>query len=118
MANTPEAALPDWRDRITADSQILVGKPVIRGTRIAVESVIDLLARGWSVEDVLRENSRLKPEDVRACLAFAREVLSRVKPVQSSSRAPEIEIPEGVFLRLAEYGRGIPDPVNPDDAEL
>ena len=112
----PEA--PDWRDRITSDPAILVGKPIVRGTRIPVELVIDLLARGSSLEDVLRHHSFLKPEDVRACLAFAHEVLLRVRPSPSSSRAAEVEIPEAVFLKLAEYGRNIPDPVNDADEGL
>jgi len=44
----------DWRDRIVIDPEILVGKPVIRGTRLAVEFIIDLLAQGWTEADVLR----------------------------------------------------------------
>lgn len=73
----------DWRERIVIDPNILVGKPLIRGTRISVEFVIDLLARGWSVEDVLAEYGHLKAEDVRACLLYARDMLAeeRVYPV-------------------------------------
>ncbi len=73
----------DWRDRIVIDPSILVGKPVIRGTRMAVEFVIDLLARGWSVEEVLREYDPLRPEDVQACLLYVRDVLAeeRVYPL-------------------------------------
>ena len=40
----------DWQDRIIVDPQVLVGKPVIKGTRIAVEFVMDLLGRGWTTE--------------------------------------------------------------------
>jgi uncharacterized protein (DUF433 family) len=65
----------NWRERIMVDPSILVGKPVIRGTRISVEFVIDLLARGWSVDDILQEYDHLQPEDVRACLLYARDVL-------------------------------------------
>lgn len=65
----------NWRERITIDQQILVGKPIIKGTRMAVEFVVDLLARGWSVERVLREYDHLTPEDIQACLAYASEVL-------------------------------------------
>lgn len=65
----------DWRDRIIVDPTILVGKPVIKGTRIAVEFVIDLLANGWSENDILANYPGLAPEDVRACLAYASEVL-------------------------------------------
>ncbi len=43
------------KERITLDPKILTGKPTIRGTRIAVEFVIDLLAGGWTIEQVLQE---------------------------------------------------------------
>jgi uncharacterized protein (DUF433 family) len=45
----------DWRGRITVDPRVLVGKPVIKGTRIAVEFVVELLGRGWTVEQVHHE---------------------------------------------------------------
>jgi uncharacterized protein (DUF433 family) len=64
-----------WNDRISADPRVLVGKPVVTGTRIAVEFVADLLGRGWTTEQVLREYDHLTPEDVQACLAYASEVL-------------------------------------------
>ena len=54
---------------------MLVGKPVIKGTRIAVEFVVDLLGGGWTKEDILREYDHLTPEDIQACLAYASEVL-------------------------------------------
>ncbi len=44
-----------WQERIEINPQVLVGKPVIKGTRIAVEFVIDLMGRGWSVERILHE---------------------------------------------------------------
>jgi len=65
----------DWKDRIIVDPKVLVGKPVIRGTRIAVEFVVDLLGRGWTTEEILREYDHLTPEDIQACLAYAGEVL-------------------------------------------
>ena len=64
-----------WQDRILIDPKVLVGKPVIRGTRIAVEFVIDLLGRGWTVEQVLDEYDHLTAEDIQACLAYASDVL-------------------------------------------
>jgi uncharacterized protein (DUF433 family) len=75
-----------WQDRITIDPAILVGKPVIKGTRIAVELIIDLLASGWSQQQVLDSYSHLAPEDIRACLAYAAEVLhaERVYPLTSA----------------------------------
>jgi uncharacterized protein (DUF433 family) len=70
-------------DRIVLDPAVLAGKPVIRGTRLAVEFVVDLLAQGWSVEQVLDNYPGLTREDVRACLEYASEVLrsERVFPV-------------------------------------
>jgi uncharacterized protein (DUF433 family) len=64
-----------WEERITMDPEILSGKPIIRGTRISVEFVIDLLARGWSVEQLLDEYDHLTREDIQACLAYASAVL-------------------------------------------
>ena len=65
----------DWHDRIVVNPEVLVGKPVIKGTRIAVEFVVDLLGRGWTTEQFLREYDHLTPEDIQACLAYAGEVL-------------------------------------------
>jgi uncharacterized protein (DUF433 family) len=65
----------DWRRRIVVNPTILAGKPVIKGTRIAVEFVVDLLGRGWTTEQILREYDHLSPEDIQACLAYAGEVL-------------------------------------------
>lgn len=65
----------NWRDRIAVNPKVLVGKPVIKGTRIAVEFVVELLGRGWTVEQILREYDHLAPEDIQACLARAGDVL-------------------------------------------
>jgi uncharacterized protein (DUF433 family) len=69
----------DWRQRITVDPDVLTGKPVVQGTRIAVELVIDLLARGYTTEQVLSQYEQLTPEDVLACLAYASDVLKQEK---------------------------------------
>jgi len=65
----------NWRDRITLDPKILVGKPIVRGTRISVEFVVDLLGRGWTTEQILSEYDQLTRDDVQACLAYAGDVL-------------------------------------------
>lgn len=65
----------DWRERIVVDSQVLAGKPVVRGTRLAVEFVVELLAAGWTEAQLLSEYPGLGREDVRACLAYARDLL-------------------------------------------
>lgn len=69
----------DRQDRITIDPKILVGKPVIKGTRIAVEFVIDLLAQGWSEPEILRNYPGLTHEDILACLKYAGEILHSEK---------------------------------------
>lgn len=61
----------NWRERIVIDPAVLVGKPVIKGTRIAVELIIDLLARGYSQEQILEQYDHLTAEDIQSCLAYA-----------------------------------------------
>ena len=69
----------NWQERIIIDPEILVGKPVIKGTRLAVDFVIDLLAEGWSETEILRNYPGITIEDVRACLAYAGETLRSEK---------------------------------------
>jgi uncharacterized protein (DUF433 family) len=69
----------NWQERITIDPSILVGKPIIRGTRISVDFVIGLLGQGWTMEQVLEEYEHLKREDIVACLSYASEVLGSEK---------------------------------------
>lgn len=69
----------NWHDRITVDPRILVGKPTVKGTRIAVELVVDLLAAGWSHQQILDSYPNLTDEDLRACLAYASELLHSEK---------------------------------------
>jgi uncharacterized protein (DUF433 family) len=57
------------------DAKVLVGKPVIKGTRISVELVIDLLARGYTKERIIEQYDHITLEDIQACLAYASEVL-------------------------------------------
>ncbi len=69
----------NWQERIIVDPDILVGKPVIKGTRIAVEFIIDLLAQGWSKDEILRNYPGLTQEDIRACLSYASKILRAEK---------------------------------------
>jgi len=50
---------------------VLVGKPVIKGTRISVELVIDLLARGWTPQQIVEQYDHITLDDVQACLVYA-----------------------------------------------
>jgi uncharacterized protein (DUF433 family) len=65
----------DWRSRIVADPNVLVGKPVIKGTRVSVELVMDLLAAGYTADQIRQQYDHLTADDIHACLAYAREVL-------------------------------------------
>lgn len=58
-------------DRITANPRILGGKPVIRGTRLSVEFILDLLASDVSEEEILEDYSHLTKDDIHACLRYA-----------------------------------------------
>ena len=70
----------DWRNHITTDAGILAGKPIIKGTRIAVELVLDNFASGWDHDQVLEAYPHLTRDQVRAALSFAAEVIAEVRP--------------------------------------
>ncbi len=63
----------EWRDYIGRDPSILVGKPVVRGTRLSVEFLLGLFAEGWTVETVLESYPQVSREALRAVFAFAQE---------------------------------------------
>lgn len=69
--------------RITFNPDIFGGKPIIRGRRLAVEHVLAMLAAGDSVETILEGYQWLEPEDVQACLAYARRIVGheRIEPL-------------------------------------
>jgi uncharacterized protein (DUF433 family) len=73
-----------WEDRIAIEPAVLVGKPVVKGTRLAVEFIIDLLAQGWSEAQILDNYPGLTSEDVHACLSYASAALrdEKVYPLQ------------------------------------
>jgi uncharacterized protein (DUF433 family) len=66
---------PAYHDRIITDPGILAGKPVVRGTRIPVELVLDHLAENPDLDDLFAAYPRLTLEDVKACLAYARALV-------------------------------------------
>jgi uncharacterized protein (DUF433 family) len=72
-----------WQDRIELNPEVLTGKPIVRGTRLAVEYVLDMIASGVAEEEVLANHPRLTHEDILACVAYATEVLKseRVYPL-------------------------------------
>lgn len=64
-----------WEDRIEINPRVLVGKPVIRGTRLAVEFIVELLANGWTEQQILENYPGVRTEDISACLQYAAEAL-------------------------------------------
>jgi uncharacterized protein (DUF433 family) len=73
----------NWEGRIVIDPGVLCGKPVVKGTRLAVEFIVDLLAQGWTAADVLKNYPGVTQDDILACLAYASAVLhaEKVYPV-------------------------------------
>jgi uncharacterized protein (DUF433 family) len=68
-----------WSEQIAIDPEILVGKPIINGTRLAVEFIIDLLGQGWSEAEILENYPGLTKEDIQACLRYASALLKAEK---------------------------------------
>ena len=69
----------NWQDHITVDPGVLVGKPVIKGTRIAVEFIVNLLSQGWTESEVLEDYPGLTHDNILACLKYAGEILQSEK---------------------------------------
>ena len=74
-------------DRIAIDPRVMVGKPVIRGTRLTVQFILGLLASGATTEEILAEYRGLVPDDIRACLLFAQETLDSTSFVPLRAQA-------------------------------
>lgn len=64
-----------WEPYIIADPLVLAGKPVIKGTRISVELVLECLGRGWTIDDILAQYPHLSREGVIACIEYARDLV-------------------------------------------
>jgi len=65
-------------ERIVLNPKVMTGKPVIKGTRLTVEFILNLLAHGATITEILDEYKGLTAEDIQACLLFAGESLSRI----------------------------------------
>ena len=62
-------------EQVELDPEVLLGKPIIRGTRIPVQLIVKLIAQGWKNEEILKEYPVLKEENIRAALLYAEKVL-------------------------------------------
>ena len=66
-----------WRERITADPEVLVGKPCVKGTRLSVELILGWLAHGWTHNMLIEAYPQLAHDDILAALAFAADALRK-----------------------------------------
>lgn len=75
-------------ERIEINPKVVVGKPVIKGTRLPVELILKMLSQGISTEEILEEYPHLSREDIRAALAYAAEALEveEVLPLERAGR--------------------------------
>ena len=62
-------------NRIVVDSHIMIGKPVIKGTRLTVELILGLCAQSMTIEEILQEYNKLTKDDILACFVFAQNTL-------------------------------------------
>ena len=76
MDDTSPNGSPDL-GRITVDPRVMVGKPVVRGTRVPVSVILNLIAHGYSFDRIVEEYPNLTVEDVRAAVLYASQVLDR-----------------------------------------
>ena len=74
-----------YTDRIVSDHRVMLGKPVIKGTRITVELIIKKMSDGASVEDLLKMYDHLKREDIMAALAYAADLLAGEEAIAKAS---------------------------------
>lgn len=94
-------------ERISANPMVMVGKPVITGTRLTVEYILNLLAHGASQTGILGEYKNLVPEDIQACLLFAARALESLEFVGNQGEAPEIlDAAKEAERRMQAYERG------------
>ena len=60
----------DWEERVELNPEVLAGKPVVKGTRLSVQLILELLADDWSTEEILDQYPMLTKDDVLACLRY------------------------------------------------
>jgi len=75
----------NWQDRIGFDPGILGGKSVVKGTRLAVEKIVELMATGWSEQQIIESYPGLTHDDISACLFYATEILKSERVVALAS---------------------------------
>ena len=68
-----------YKDRIEINPNILAGKPIIKGTRISVDFILELLSEGWSYEEILKNYPQLNKEDILAAIEYSLLILKEEK---------------------------------------
>ena len=81
--NLSDTEIMNYRERITANPNIMLGKPVIKGTRITVELILTKLSEGITIEELLAAYPHLKKEDILAALSYSADVISKVELIAS-----------------------------------
>lgn len=66
----------NWKQHIISNPSVLSGKPVIKGTRISVELILEKLSEGESIEQIVKSHPHISKENIMACLAYAKDSLS------------------------------------------
>lgn len=105
-------------ERITLDPNVMVGKPVIRGTRLTVEYILNLLANGASIVEILEEYEGLTSEDIRACMLFASKTFEAgetIKPFDSSESTRYSEAMAEIRQRQKERNHQPPSPAEVEE---
>jgi len=69
----------EWKNRIISDPQVMFGKPVIKGTRLTVQFIMEQLANGWSEADLINSYPGLTHEDILASFSFVADALNEIK---------------------------------------
>ena len=77
-----------WRDHIVSDGNMLLGKPAIKGTRISIELILDLLSTGWTEKMVLESYPQLTGEHLKSAFAYLKECMENELYFPISKSAP------------------------------
>jgi uncharacterized protein (DUF433 family) len=77
----------NWKERIVSDKNVLLGKPIIKGTRISVEFILERLANGWTEEKILQSYPHLKKQDIQAVFAYLNDCVKDGLMVELRKRA-------------------------------
>lgn len=73
----------EYKNRLSSDPSVMLGKPVIKGTRITVELILERLGEGMSIEELIAATPNITKEDILACLSYSSDVISRESLIAS-----------------------------------